>query len=244
MTLSLDYLRKKMGWCPQKSLNPVRKESACPGMNLHAPPAGGACVNEEVIVDYGSTGTSPLFFIVFFAGVTGIVLLLTIVRIVYPDMAGIFLCGFILITAMIMLYQDIRHAILEYMPETLVIHRPPLKPVVIPKDTVASAEIRDNTRPVPLWLLKVLLLVIPASSAGAVYGRYSQLASGGITSQSFLLFLGFGICIVLFFLAIYYHSFLRSHYPKTLVITTIKGKIAVLYGEDPERLAEIQKILV
>ncbi|MCK9592777.1 MAG: hypothetical protein M0Q91_12310 [Methanoregula sp.] len=211
-------------------------------MNSHNLPTPGAYVNDEVIVDYGSTGISLPFFIGILIGVIGIVALFTRVMPVglFPFGDGMLFFGLILSVAIVIFYLDKKKATLEIAQEALIIRRVFHWPVVIRKETIATVEVRYNVPPVPIWLQKILILiVIPASSAGVIYGEYLQLVSGEITSTSFFVHLGFDISIVLFSLAIYYHSRIRLDYPSVLVITTNTKKLAGIYGKNPEEIAKM-----
>lgn len=237
-----EVIRGWLGWCPDQGIAPFRKDSChWPKMNSHTLPTPGAYVNDEVIVDYGKTGISLPYFIGAMIAIIGIIaFLLLLVRLAFLPLAGILFCGLILSVVIDMVYQDLKKASLEITQDTLIIRRSLHWPVVIRKETIATAEVRYNVPPVPLWLQKILILiVIPASSAGIIFGEYLQLVSGEITSSSFFVHLGFDISIILFFLAIYYHSRIRLYYPSVLVITTNTKKLAVIYGKNAEEIAKI-----
>lgn len=238
-----EIIHEWMGWCPDQSMAPLRKEIIrWPEMNSAALPMKGAYVKDGIIVDYGKTGISLPFFIgAVMAGVIGIIAGLTTIPAVSPfRVAGILWCGLILSIAIVIFYQDLKKASIEITQHTLIIRRTLHMPVMIRKDTISSVEIRHNIPPLPLWLQKVLiLLMIPASSAGVIYEEYLQFAADDITSSSFSLHLGFDISIVLFFLAIYYHSRIRSDYPETLVITTNAQKLVGIYEINPEEIAKM-----
>jgi hypothetical protein len=230
-----------LGWCPNQGMATSRKKIIpWPEMNSLALQAQGAYVDDEVIVDYGATGVSLKFFLGALIGILGIAaFLLLIPRVAVFPLAGIFFCGLILLVTIIMIFQDLKKARLEITPDTLVIRRFLHGPVVIHKDLITTVEVCPNVRPLPLRLLKVLIfIVIPASSAGVLYGEYLQLTAGDITSLSFFLHLGFDISIVLFFLGIYYHSRIRATFPEILVITTTTKKLAGIYGKNPEEIAK------
>lgn len=196
-------------------------------------------VNDEIIIDYGATGISPPFFIGILIGVLGIIVFFTrVIPVASLFFAGrLLFCGLFSVIAFIILFRDMKKDTLEITQNALIIHRVLHRAVVLRKDTIATVEIRHNTPPFPLWLQKVLIfLVIPASSAGVIYGEYLQLVSGEITSSSFFVHLGFNISIVMFFLTIYYHSRVRSYYPSVLVISTTTKKLAGIYGENMDEI--------
>lgn len=232
----VDALREYLGWCPDRRMASARKNGAWNEMNCTPLPNGGAYVNDGAIVDYGKTGISLPYFIGIVFGVIGI---LALVVLVVPFaglrmVSGIVLCFLILPTAIVTLVRDLRKATLEMTNEALVIRRFLHRPVVIRKEEIAKMEVRDNIPPIPVWLQTVLTLaLIPASSAGILYMEYLQFASGEITASSFLQYLGFYPSIVLFFLVIYYHSRVRSRYPKLLTITTTSRTLVGVYIGDP-----------
>jgi hypothetical protein len=242
LTRIAEIIHEWMGWCPDRCTIPVRKEIPWREVNSNTLTTECGYVNDELIVDYGATGISLPFFIgAVFAGVIGIVAVLTIILVVSPfRVAGILWCGLILSVAIVIFYRDMKKATLEITRDALIIRRSLHRPVVIQKDTIASVEVRHNVPTVPLWLQKVLvLLVIPASSVAIIYGEYLEMLSGEIESSSFFLRLGFHTSIVLFFLAIYYHSYIRSYYSTILVITTNTKKLAGIYGKNPEEIAKL-----
>ncbi len=238
----IELFRHYTSWCPIGSTSPARKWAPPQEVNSHLPPEEGSYVDEGVIIDYGSTGTSPLHLIGFCAGVTGIVLFFTLIRMASTLLAGILLYGFILSAAAAILYQDMKKASLEITPDSLVIHRVLPWDIVVPKDSIVGAEVRDTILPVPPWLLAVLLLiVVPLSSGIVIYDKYLQWMSGEVPISSFFFQLGFAVSIVLFFLAIFYHARVRSYYRKTLIVTTITRKRIGIYGNDMD--GAIVKIL-
>jgi hypothetical protein len=242
MTRVSEVIRGYLGWCPNQRVIPVRTQIPWQEMASPILPKQGAYVNKEVIVDYGTTGISLPFFIGVLTGVIAIVVFFTLIIPVKSLflMAGISLSPFILLFAFVTFYQDMKKATLEITPDTLIIRRSLRQPVVIRKDTIATVEVRPNVPPLPLWLQKVLILfMIPAGTAGVICGEYLQLTAGEITSSSFFMHLGYNVSIVLFFLAIYYHSRIRSYYPSTLVITTNTKKLAGIYGKNPEDIAKM-----
>jgi hypothetical protein len=234
----VDALREYLGWCPDRRMTPAGKRTLWQEMRSDPFPTEGSFVLDKLLIDYGSTGASRIFTIVFAAGVTGIVIILSLIRMANTLLAGILMCGLIFSAAIVIFYLNIQKATVEITRDSLVIHMALWRPVVIPKHTIATAEVRDNKPPFPLWLQTVLLLlVIPASAAGVIYGQYMQFASGETAVSSFFMHLGFDISIVLFFLVIYHHSRIRSYYPSVLVITTTTKKMIGIYGIHQDEIA-------
>ena len=238
-----EVIRGWLGWCPDRCNIPLSKETPWREVNSNTLTTECAYVNTELIVDYGATGISLPFFIgAVFAGVIGIVAVLTIIPVVSPVSGGRYP---LVRTHPLGRYRYFLSRYEERLPlklprDALIIRRSLHRPVVIQKDTIASVEVRHNVPTVPLWLQKVLiLLVIPASSVAIIYGEYLEMLSGEIESSSFLLRIGYHTSIVLFFLVIYYHSYIRSYYSTILVITTNTKKLAGIYGKNPEEIAKL-----
>jgi len=237
-----EIIQKWTGWCPNHDVALVNKKSLRGEMNAAVPPAQGAYVNDEVIVDYGTTGISLPVFIGILTGIIALlVLFILIIRIKsFFLLTGVLFSPFVFLIALVTFYRDKKTATLEITSDALVIRRILHLPVIIRKDEIATVEIRHNVPPLPLWLQKVLILIlIPLSSAGVTYGEYIQFLSGEIPSSSFFMHLVFNISLVLFFLAIYYHSRVRLNYPSILVITTTTKKLAGIYGNNPEEIAKM-----
>jgi hypothetical protein len=238
----VETLKRYLGWCPNQNVTPVRKKIAWREMNSPILPTQGTYVNNEVIVDYGTTGISLPLFIGILTGVIAVIVLFT--RIIpfksFFLLTGVLFSPFVLLIALVMVYRDLKMATLEITPDTLIIRRILRQPVVIRKDAIAKAEVRPNVPPLPRWLQKILfLIIIPVLSAGVTIGEYLQAVSGEIMFPSFFMHLVYTISIVLFFLAIYYHSRVRSNYPSILVITTTTKKLAGIYGRNPEDIVKM-----
>jgi hypothetical protein len=238
----VETVKRYLGWCPNQNVTPVRKKIAWGEMNSPILPTQGTYVNNEVIVDYGTTGISLRLFIGILTGIITIFVLFTLIIPIksFFLVTGVLFSPFVLLIALVMFYRDLKMATLEINPGNLIIRRILHRPVVIRKDAIAKAEVRHNVPPLPRWLQKILILIlIPVSSAGVTIGEYLQAVSGEITFPSFFMHLVYNISIVLFFLAIYYHSRVRSNYPSILVITTTTKKLAGIYGSNPEEIAKM-----
>jgi hypothetical protein len=220
---------------------PFRKEQIpLPDMTTtHILPEEDSFVNKGMTVDYGKTGISVRYFIGAIIGIVGIFMILFLIaRTTSLTLAGIPFCFLILSVAVITVYQDLKKADLEITQDTLIIRRSLHGPVIIPKDTISTVEIRHNSPPLPFWLQRMLfLVVVPASSVVALYEEYLRFISGEITPLSLFLHLGFFTGIVLLVLANYYHSRVRADYPEILTITTNTQERAGVYGENLKEIA-------
>ena len=131
----VETIQQYLGWCPNQRIIPVRKEPNWQEMNSHILLTPGAYVNDEVIVDYRSTGISLPFFIGILTGIIGIaVFLRLIVQTGFLPLAGILFCGLILSVVIDIVYQDLKKARLEITQDMLIIRRSLHQPVIIRKD--------------------------------------------------------------------------------------------------------------
>ncbi|MDD1720364.1 MAG: hypothetical protein LUQ25_09920 [Methanoregulaceae archaeon] len=237
-----EVFRRYLGWCPDRGMIRAREQSLpCGEMNSPAMQAGDVYMEDGVIVDYGTTGISFRFFTGLLIGAIGVIFLfiwIIPVAMLFRSITGILFPSLILSYAIVQFFQDRKKSVLWITRDALAIRRFLRRPVIIPRDTIATVEVRDNVPPLPVRVQKILfLLVVPVFAAGALYGRYLELVSGEIGYSSFLLYLGFYLCIVLFFLVIFHHSGIRSSFSRILVVTTTAKKLAGIYGGDPEKIA-------
>ena len=177
-------------------------------------------VVEGALVDYGPIGTPAMYLILIVAGA----LLIGCLFVMSP-------AGNLLLLAFsgMEFYGTMRRARVEISSDTITIRRSLFRPVVIPKNAVVKAEVGENKPPVPSWLLATALAALLVSAAGSIY-----LGWDNPTSMRFISGLGAAI----FFPAIFYRTYVRTHYPRTLTITTEK-KIAAIYSDDPEGIAHV-----
>lgn len=238
-----ELVHEWMGWCPDQRIIPHRRESVPwpDKINSHSLQKNGSYVDNGLLVDYGKTGISVRYFFGAVIGIIGIIIVLFLIaRAGSLPLAGIPFFGLILLVVIVMVYQDLKKTNLEITSDTLIIRRSLNRPVIIPKDTISTVEIRHNSPSISLWLLKVLFLVIvPASSVVALYGEYLRFTASEISSMSLFLHLGFFISIILLFLASYYHSRIRADYPEILTITTNRQELAGVYGDNLSEIAQL-----
>ncbi|MDD4566737.1 hypothetical protein L21_1073 [Methanoculleus chikugoensis] len=222
MTFFMEYLRKKLGWCPNAAVTgTVRRRYAAPAGEVGMAREGNRDVVEGALVDYGPIGTPGRLFILLVAGA-----LLTGCLVVLAPAVGLFVLVIILAYSGMEIYGVMRRARVEVTPDTITITRL-FRPIVIPKDAVVKVEVKENKLPIPYWLLVGALAMIFLSAAGGIYYGLSNPASMRFIS---------GLGAVIFFPVIIYRTYVRTRYPRALTITTPK-KIAAIYTDDPERIA-------
>ncbi|MCK9306149.1 MAG: DUF1673 domain-containing protein [Methanoculleus sp.] len=225
-----ETIRRLMGWCPNAAMfGTGRRRYAAPEgeVGLGTAGEGGREVVEGALVDYGPIGTPAMYLTLIVAGA----LFIGCLAVTAP--AGRFILLAIMLTfSGVELYGVLRRARVEISSDTITIRRPLFRPVVIPKDAVVKAEVGENRLPVPSWLLVGALAMIFVSAAGGMYYGLDNTASMGFIS---------GLGAVIFFPMVFYRTYVRTHYPRTLTITTPK-RIAAIYTDDPERMARMLEV--
>lgn len=226
-----EAIRRWMGWCPNAAAaGTCRRRYAAPEAEVGLGMAAGGSpeVVEGALVDYGPLGTPAIYLILIVGGA------LLIGCLAVTTLAG----RLLLLTIMLAfsgaeLYRILRRARVEISSDAITIRRPLFRPIVIPKDAVVKAEVGENKLPAPSWLLATALAVLLVSAAAGIYFGWDN-----PTSMRFIF--GFGGAI--FFPVIIYRTYVRTRYPQALVITTTKKRIAVIYTDDPERIARVLEV--
>ncbi len=153
--------------------------------------------------------------------------------IAFPPSGSLILLAIALTLSAMELYGVIRRTGIEITRDAITLRRPILPAVVIPKDAIVKAEVRENKLPGPSWPLVALVGVLLVSAVAGIYGGLSNPAS-----MRFIL----GIAAVVFFPVMTCCTSARARYPRSLTITTADKKIAAIYTDDPERIARMLEV--
>lgn len=229
-----ETIRRWMGWCPNAAA--AGRRYAALEVEVETATGGGREVVEGALVDYGPIGTPGRLFLLLLAGASliGILLvtapaaLVTVPTFIIPPAGRLFLPAIVLGYAALELYGAIRRACIEVARDAVVIQRPLFSPIVIPKDAIVKAEVKENRPPLSPWLLTAAFTALFISAAGSIYAGFSD-----PSSMRFI----FGLAAAIFFPVLFYRTYVRTRYLQVLVITTTKKRIAVIYTDDPERIA-------
>lgn len=232
-------IRRLMGWCPNAAMAGAGRRYAAPDGKVGTAGEGSREVVEGALVDYGPIGTPGRLFLLLVAGacfigclfVTAPATLVTVpITFVTAPAGGLLLLAIMLGYSALELYGAVRRACIEITRDAVIIRRPLFPSIVIPKDAVVKAEVKENKPPISPRLLAVALAVLLVSAAGSVYVGFEN-----PTSMRFL----FGVAAAIFFPVIFYRTYLRTRYPQALTITTTEKRVAVIYTDDPERMARV-----
>ncbi|NLB01434.1 MAG: DUF1673 family protein [Methanomicrobiales archaeon] len=232
-----EAIRRWVGWCPNAAMA-GRRRYAVLEVEVETAKEGGREVVEGALVDYGPIGTPGRLFLLVLAGASIIWILLvrapaalvTVPTFVIPPAGGLLLLAITLGYAALEFYGTVRRARIDIIRDAITISRPPFRPIVIPKGAIETVEVKENKLPVPSWFLAIALATLLASAAGSVYAGF-----GNPASMRFI----FGLAAAVLFPVLFYRTYLRARYPQALAITTAKKRIAVIYTDDPERVARV-----
>ncbi len=221
-----EAIRRWMGWCPNAAVAGAGRRYAAPEGEIGIGTAadGGREVTAEALVDYGPIGTPAMYLILLIAGA----LLIGCLFVMSPA-GNLLLLAIILAFSGVELYGVMRRARVEISSDTITIRRPLFWPIVIPKNAVLKAEVGENKPPVPFWLLSTALVMVFVSATGGIYY--------GLDNPTSMRFIS-GLGAAIFFPMVFYRTYVRTHYPRTLTIRTAR-KIAAIYTDDPERIARV-----
>jgi hypothetical protein len=226
----METIRRYLGWCPNAAAARACRQDAVPGNESGM--AAADCGREVVggaVVDYGSSDIPAVTAV---AG-AGFFILVIYLSIAFPPSGSLILLAIALTLSAMELYGVIRRTGIEITRDAITLRRPILPAVVIPKDAIVKAEVRENKLPGPSWLLVALVGVILVSAVASIYGGLSNPAS-----MRFIL----GIAAVVFFPVMTCCTSVRARYPRSLTITTADKKIAAIYTDDPERIARMLEV--
>ncbi|CCJ34958.1 hypothetical protein BN140_0035 [Methanoculleus bourgensis MS2] len=232
----METIRLYLGWCPNATAAATCRRDAVPGNESRSGMAavdGGREVVGGAVVDYGSSDIPAVAAVVMAVAGAGFFILVMYLSVAFPPSGSLILLAIALTLSVMELYGVIRRTGIEISRDAITLRRPILPAVVIPKDAIVKAEVRENKLPGPSWLLVALVGVILVSAVASIYGGLSNPAS-----MRFIL----GIAAVVFFPVMTCCTSARARYPRSLTITTANKKIAAIYTDDPERIARMLEV--
>lgn len=233
-------IRRLMGWCPNAAM--AGRRYAVPDGEIGMAREGSREVVEGALVDYGPIGTPGRLFMLLAAGACFIgcifamapATLVTVpITFAMPPAGSLLLLAIMLGYAALEFYGTVRRARIDIAHDGITIRRPLFWPIAIPRDAVVKAEVGENKLPVPLWFLAIALAALFVSAVGSIYAGF-----GNPASMRFI----FGLAAAIFFPVLFYRTCVRTRYPQALVITTTKKRVAVIYTDDPDRVARVLEV--
>lgn len=241
MTVFLEYIRKKLGWCPNAAAAGTgRRRYAAPDgvAGLGTAADGSREVVEGVFVEYTSPRVLPLMLLAL-GGFLG----LLVVGFLIPQLRS----GFYILLALtfttyaaVRLYLDTKQTVVESFGDAIVVRRPHSRPLVFGKDAIRSVEVKETNLPIPRWAFALLFLLLVAGIFFGLAGRgLTQFLGGQVIDPDFSFHLLFSAGFVVYLLAKLYHALLSLRYPGYLKVRLESGGFLHVYTDDPERVARV-----
>lgn len=236
-----EVIRGWLGLCPDRHAVRNRNLMHLGKIYSSIPTGDTFYVNNDLHAEYGKGRLSRGFYIGLAIAASSSIGFFVFFAMTFSFRnAGALFSGLVVMVAMVMFYRDRKKATLEITPEALIIHRPLHTRVVIRRDIITMAEIRQNPVPYPLRYQKAMwLFIMPVLSASILILQYSDLISGEITFSRFSLDLVYFISLVLFFIVFYNHIRIRSGYAENILITTTTKEKAAIYTKNPGEIIRL-----
>ncbi len=223
-----EAIRRWAGWCPNRNtFTPVRRTGRYADAGISGTPDREVHAMSGVIVDYGGIGIPVRLFIAVTVGLAVIVAGLFVLLRPVPALS--LLIPAAVIDAMV-LYGSRKAARIAVDAKAITIRRPLFPPLVIPRDTVVRAEVKENRVPISPRHLVIVLTLCLASYFAVTWGDLLQPDGNTVV---------FWIAIVLFTLAMFYHAGTRARYPQVVTVTTTNNRLIAIYTDDPEGAARM-----
>lgn len=242
MTFFMEYLRKKLGWCPNAAAaGTSRRRYAAPAgeVGLGTAGEGSREVVEGVFVEY----TSPHFFVLMPFAVLGFLFLFVISVLIpslWPGLIFTFMAVSLLAWVAWRIYFDPYQTVIEFSGNSVIIRRSHTQPLVFGKDAVRSVEVKQPILSIPRWASVLLLIIMAAVMFFAGVGNWLIRYPGGLSAGPYF---GFQVLLAVgwtaFILELLYRALVSLRYPGRVRVRLEPAGFLQIYAEDPERVAEL-----
>jgi len=238
MTVFMEYLRKKLGWCPNAAVTgTVRRQYPTPDGEIRLEAAKGCSqvAIEGVFVDYVSPRFLPVSILVFGG--------LFVAGLLIPSLRSVFLIltalSFTAYTA-VHLHLDTKRAEIESSGDSVVVRRSRTRPLVFGKDTVRSVEVKGPYPPILRWMFALLLILL---AAGVYFVRvwvgWMRYSGALAVDPEFLVRTFFEVGVAVFMLELLYRALVSLRYPGHVRAALKPAGFLHIYTDDPERVAAL-----
>lgn len=242
MTVFMEYLRKKLGWCPNAAAaGTVRRRYAAPGdeIGLGAAADGSREVVEDVFVEY----TSPRFFVLMPFAVLGFLFLFVVSVLIpslWPGLIFTFMAVSLLAWAAWRIYFDPYRTMIEFSGTSVIVRRSRARPLAFGMDTVRSVEVKRPYLSIPRWASALLLVLMTAAIFFAGVGNWLMRYPG---DQAVNPYFGFQVLLavgwMVFMLELLYRALVGLRYPGRVRVRLEPAGFLHVYADDPERVAAL-----
>ena len=222
-------IRRLMGWCPNATMAGTGRRYAALDGKVGAAGEGSREVMTGVLVDY----VSPRFILLALLAFAWFFMLFVTCFLIPSLGPGFYtLASLSFMTyAAIHLYLDRKRAVIERFGDSVIIHRPHFRSLVLEGDSFRSIEVKKTYLPVPRWAFALLMLLMIA----AIF--FGMVQSGRVVEPDFAFQVLFAVGLVVFLFARFYRAFVSLQYPGYLRIALESSGYLNLYSGDPGGLA-------
>lgn len=238
MAVVMEYLRKKLGWCPNAAVTgTVRRRYPAPDGEIGLEAAKGCSreVIEGVFVDY----TSPCFLpvsILVFGGLFVAGLLVPSLRSGFLILTGLSFIAY----AAVHLYLDTKRAEIESFRNAIVVRRPRSRPLVFGKDAFRSVEVKGPYPPILRWTFALfLVLLIAGVYLVRVWVGWIRYSGNLSVDPDFFVRTFFEVGIAVFMLELLYRFLVGLQYPGHVRAALKPVGYLRVYTDDPKRVAAL-----
>lgn len=238
----IEYLRKKVGWCPMKSFFGNEKQENCffsfklDDKSQLAPDSANLQESKVLKAQVSLSRDCGIAKIVFPA------LIVFIISAIYISGNSVFdiLPFLIMYLAFLVLILYNRNTV-KLTPEKVLIHRHLFKPLVLQKDDILQISVSKNKNHTYRWPTRLLTFTFLAIQLHLIVEgiiRGLQIRETSPISAKLTLFLG-EFLVVAFLLTLYYILELLTPYKQALKVTTHSDLNLEFYIEEPEELIAV-----
>ena len=245
MAVSLEDVKRLMGWCPQKcfDLADARREKhelyddKFYQKDSHA--AKGVTTGEKLIIYYQDINTASIVII------AGILLLIVmaiffIIALFLPIFRNfvyiIFSMAFFIISFLMIYYSYRRNA--ELTAGSIIVNRPFQKSIVIPKDSILKTEVVKNYNHSFRWIFPLMVIIMSAFFMNNIINVSSRYFAGNYSLLDTISIVFVYIGIMSLYMSIYFMGKKTTPYRSALKITAkLKNEVSLyVYVNDPQEM--------
>ena len=236
MTVFLEYIRKKLGWCPN-AVGTVRRRYPAPDgeIGIGAAEGGSREVIKGVFVDYTSPRFLPVSILVF-GGLFVAGLLIPSLRSVFLILTGLSFIAY----AAAHLHLDTKRAEIKSFEDAVVVQRSRSRPLTFGKDAFRSVEVKGPYPPGLRWMFALLLILLVAGVYLArVWVGWMRYSGSLSVDPDLIVRTFFEVGVAVFMLELLYRFLVGLRYPGHVRVTLKPAGFLRVYTDDPERVAAL-----
>lgn len=226
-----EHIKRLMGWCRKNELEFAHSNTINLSMSMNtAHVEYGASRRQRIKILVDSSRDAGIIKILVPASVAAFLLMLININYSIIDIIAISIFYF----AFVLLFLQ-NNTTVELTPDSIIIHRPLLKPVEIQKKSIEKMEVTKNSAYKLRWIFYpisfvALLILIRKNiiSANLNFASSAPLIVKFITAYSIPL-------TTVLFAVIFYHYLVRAHNP-TILKLVMKNREVTFYTNNPQEL--------